>query len=123
MKNYKITIDGTSYNVQVEEVSGEVTEITKPAPAPEPAEKVEDKPEPVKEPVNTENAVESPMPGTILDVKVAVGDKVEKNQVLVILEAMKMENEIVTPNAGTVTAIHVEKGSIVKTHAPLVTVS
>ena len=53
------------------------------------------------------------MPGTIVDVKVNVGDSVERAQVVVIMEAMKMENEIVAPVAGTVQAIRVKKGDSV----------
>ena len=53
--------------------------------------------------------VTSPMPGNILDIKVNVGDRVEANQCVVVLEAMKMENEIVTPSAGTVASVNVTK--------------
>ena len=53
------------------------------------------------------------MPGTIVDVKVNVGDSVERAQVVIIMEAMKMENEIVAPVAGTVQAIRVKKGDSV----------
>ncbi len=55
--------------------------------------------------------VTAPMPGTILDIKVSVGDVVKENQVLAVLEAMKMENEIVAPRAGTITAIPAMKGA------------
>ena len=57
--------------------------------------------------------MKAPMPGTIVDVKVNVGDSVERAQVVVIMEAMKMENEIVAPVAGTVQAIRVKKGDSV----------
>jgi biotin carboxyl carrier protein len=53
------------------------------------------------------------MPGTILDVKVNVGDTVENGQVLLILEAMKMENEIMAPAGGKVVAINASKGASV----------
>jgi len=53
------------------------------------------------------------MPGTILDIRVNQGDTVNKGQVLLILEAMKMENEIVAPNDGTVASINVSKGASV----------
>mgnify|MGYP000488445335 CR=1 FL=1 len=55
-------------------------------------------------------AVKAPMPGNILDVKVAAGASVKAGDVLVILEAMKMENEIVAPQDGTVASINVNKG-------------
>jgi biotin carboxyl carrier protein len=63
------------------------------------------------------------MPGTILDIKVSVGQQVAANDVLVVLEAMKMENDIVTATAGTVAAIHVNKGDSVDTGALLVSIS
>ena len=62
------------------------------------------------------------MPGTVLDIKVAEGDKVETGQVLLILEAMKMENEISAPAAGTVKAIHVSKGAAVNPGDVLITI-
>lgn len=57
--------------------------------------------------------VKAPMPGSIIEVKVAVGDQVNEDDVLVILEAMKMENEVTSPSAGTVAQIMVNKGSTV----------
>ena len=67
--------------------------------------------------------VNSPMPGTILDVKVAVGQAVKEGDLVVILEAMKMENEIYAPCAGTVAQVLTSKGATVDTGAPLVTIS
>jgi len=53
------------------------------------------------------------MPGTVLDIKVNVGDSVSNGDVLMILEAMKMENEIMAPTAGKVASINVNKGASV----------
>lgn len=61
-------------------------------------------------------SIKSPMPGTILDIKVNVGAKVKKGQLLIVLEAMKMENEIFAPIDGVVTQINVTKGSNVSTN-------
>jgi len=59
--------------------------------------------------------VRAMMPGKVVDVLVKVGDQVEREQGLVIIEAMKMENEIRAPRAGTVTAVQVAAGQTVKT--------
>lgn len=67
-----------------------------------------------------EGTLSAPMPGKILEVKVAVGDEVRQGTPLVILEAMKMENELKSPVDGTVAAIHVEAGSSVDKKATLI---
>ena len=63
------------------------------------------------------------MPGTILDVKVAVGQAVKEGELVCILEAMKMENEIYAPCSGSVAQVLVTKGASVDTGTPLVTIS
>ena len=68
-------------------------------------------------------AVKAPMPGNILDVKVAAGASVKAGDVLVILEAMKMENEIVAPQDGTVASINVNKGDTVNSGDVLVSMN
>lgn len=64
-------------------------------------------------------SINSPMPGTILDIRVNVGAMVKKGQVLLVLEAMKMENDIVAPSDGVVTQISVTKGATVATNDSL----
>lgn len=101
MKTYKVNVNGTQYMVEIELIDG-AQAASAPAAAPAPA--------PVSAGGET---VKSPMPGTILDVKVKVGDKVEEGQLLMILEAMKMENEIMAPVSGTVASVNVSAGSAV----------
>jgi acetyl/propionyl-CoA carboxylase alpha subunit len=55
----------------------------------------------------------APIPGKVVRVHVAVGDRVAAGQALVVLEAMKMENELTAEQAGEVVAIHVEAGQTV----------
>lgn len=123
MKNYTITVNGTPYNVTVEEgtSSAPVTQAAPVAPVAAPA------PAATSAPASTGSAgsvkVESPMPGTILDVKTVVGATVEHGQVLCILEAMKMENDIVAPQAGTVASISVNKGDSVEAGQVIITLN
>ena len=64
--------------------------------------------------------IESPMPGSIMKVLVKKGDKVEKGQVVLVLEAMKMENDVVAENSGTVSKVLVEAGSFVQAGSPMI---
>lgn len=67
-----------------------------------------------------EYTVRSPMPGLIIDVKVAVGDAVAAGSTVVVMEAMKMQNALLAESAGTVTEVHVRPNDTVDSHAPLV---
>ena len=67
-------------------------------------------------------AVNAPMPGTILKVNVAQGQAVKEGDVLCVLEAMKMENDIIAPKSGTVTQVVVAKGASVSSGDPLVVI-
>ena len=124
MKSYRITVNGTVYDVQVEETSG----ASAPAPAAAPVQSAAPAPAPAAAPAPAPAAsgsgtpVTAPMPGNILDIKVNVGDSVKENQVVIILEAMKMENEIITSVAGKVTGINVTKGQTVASGDTLITV-
>ena len=134
--NYIVTVNGEKYDVEVERVGGgssplsrrpmertarprEAAPVAQSAPVPQAAT-----PAPAAAPAaaGSAGAVVSPMPGTILEVKVKEGDAVSVGQVVVILEAMKMETEIVSEVAGSVSAIRVKKGDAVDTDAVLVEV-
>ena len=116
MKKYNVTVNGTTYEVLVEEVGGVATAPVAPvvtaAPAvPAPAAA----PAPKAAPAGAEGAIKvnAPMPGTILKIEVAVGQAVKKGDTLCILEAMKMENAIPAPEDGTVASLNVQKGASV----------
>ena len=113
MKKYKVNVNGTSYEIEIELMSEtEASSAKSAAPA-----------APAQAPAAGEGEkIASPMPGTILDIKVNVGDTVKKGQVLMILEAMKMENEIMAGADGQVTSIGVTKGASVQTGDMLCTI-
>ncbi|MEX0609267.1 MAG: acetyl-CoA carboxylase biotin carboxyl carrier protein subunit [Balneolaceae bacterium] len=69
--------------------------------------------------VAAEGLLKAPMPGKILEILVSEGDAVEKNQPLVILEAMKMENELKAPISGTVASVFTEVGQSLEKNSPL----
>jgi len=118
MRKFNITVNGTSYDVEVEEIKEGM-----PAPAPRvaapaaPAAKpAAPKAAPVAKPAAAPagaTTVEAPMPGNIWKVIAKEGQEVKSGDVLIILEAMKMENEIVAPADGVVASIHVAEGAAV----------
>lgn len=118
MKRYQITVNGQAYDVTVEELSGGQSISTQTSVSSSPV-----KPVPTESKAAGEGvSVSAPMAGTILDVKVSVGDTAKAGEPLVILEAMKMENEIVSPKDGKVTSVLVKKGDAVCANDILATV-
>lgn len=119
MKRYTITVNGTAYDVTVDEADGAA-----PAAAAAPAAKP-DAPKKAAAPAAAagSSSINAPMRGTIVDVKVKVGDKVTNGTVIAVLEAMKMENDIVADKDGVVASICVNKGEAVETGAPVVTLN
>lgn len=141
MKEYKYKIDGNNYEVAINEVNDTTAKVTvngveytvewekpveekpvvkvqpvvaKPAAAPAPAA------QPAAAAPVKGNAIKTPLPGVIIDVKVNIGDTVAKGQTVVVLEAMKMENNINADRDGKVVAIQVAKGDTVADGAVLV---
>lgn len=125
MKNYTITVNGTPYNVTVEEGTSSAAPVASaPASAPAAAPAPQAAPKAAPAPAAAGSVkVDAPMPGNILDVKVSNGTAVKAGQVLVILEAMKMENEIVAPQDGTVASINVNKGDTVEAGQTIITLA
>ena len=111
MKKYKVTVNGTAYEIELEEITGAVPAA---APAAAPAA-----PAPVAAAPAGGEKITAPMPGNILAVNVAQGAAVKKGDVLMVLEAMKMENEIMCPCDGTVVSVNTSKGASVETGALL----
>ena len=101
MKRYNITVNGTAYDVTVEETDGSAA------------------------PAGAQGGVKinAPMPGTIVDVKLAVGAKVTNGTVIAVLEAMKMENDVVASCDGTIASINVTKGQSVETGTLIATIN
>ena len=119
MKNYTITVNGTVYDVTVEEGTGSGA-----APAAAPKKAAPKKSAPAPKAAASGGAqgavkVNAPMPGKILSVKASAGQAVKKGDVILILEAMKMENEVVAPQDGTVASINVAAGDSVEAGAVL----
>lgn len=120
MKNLRITVNGTSYDVQVEELGAGSTVAPAPVVA-APAAPVAT-PAPAASSA-TGTPVTAPMPGVVLDIKVSAGQTVKKGDCVVILEAMKMENEIFAPVDGKVASVVASKGQNVDSGATLITIS
>lgn len=114
MKKFHITVNGNAYEVEVEEIGAAAPAAAVAAPAAAPAAAVA--------PAGG-TVITCPMPGTIIDIKVAAGQAVTEGQILVIFEAMKMENEIVAPCAGTVASINVNKGDAVDSGSVLLSLN
>ena len=111
MKKYRVNVNGTVFEVEIEEMTGAPAA---PAVAPAPAAPAA--------PAGGEK-ITAPMPGTILAVNVTSGSAVKKGDVLMILEAMKMENEILAPQDGTVASVNVNKGDTVNSGDVLVSMN
>ena len=125
MRNFIVNVNGVSYKIEVEEVLAEEAAVVKTVPTAPVAPTAPTAPTAPVAPTAPANGqkVESPMPGTILDVRVKVGDSVKQGDVVMILEAMKMENEIVAPQDGTVASVNVNKGDTVEAGQTLVSLN
>jgi glutaconyl-CoA/methylmalonyl-CoA decarboxylase subunit gamma len=142
MKEYKYTIDGKEYDVQIGDIVENTADVTvngepfkvEMTPEEEPEKKKVTLGQPAAAEAGSEegttpatganaaNAIKAPLPGTIIEVSVNVGDEVKAGDTVVVLEAMKMANNIEAEKDGKVTAVFVKTGQAVMEEAPLVVV-
>ena len=152
MNKYQYKVQGVDYEVEVEEVEGNIAKVnvngipfevelqkpinaakhptmTKPkveapkpaAPSPIPTPATAPKPA-AAAPAGAGSPIKAPLPGTIIDIKVSVGQQVSVGDVVLVLEAMKMQNNIEAEFAGTVTSITVKQGDTVMEGSVLMTI-
>lgn len=126
MKKFNVTVNGTTYEVEVEEVkaAGGAPKAAAPAPKAAPAPAPKAAPAPAAAPKVAagagEHSIDAPMPGKVVKLVAAEGAAVKAGDVLLILEAMKMQNEITADADGTVKKFNVAAGQSVKAHESLV---
>ena len=128
MKTFNVTVNGKSYEVQVEEVKSNQPASKAPsapkaattAPAPTPAPVVAPTPQAAPTVAAGANTVNAPMPGKVIAVAVTVGQTVKKGDLLLTLEAMKMENEIFAQDDAVVSEVLVEAGQTVPAGGPMI---
>lgn len=140
MKEYKYTIEGKEYKVEIGEIVDNIAHVTvngesfkvEMEPEAEPEKKKVVLGQPSKESasaestpaanINTSNAIKAPLPGVITSIEVEVGQEVKAGDTVVVLEAMKMANNIEAEKDGKVTAICIKQGESVLEDAPLVVI-
>lgn len=136
MKKYNITVNGITYEVVVEETSGTVSAegiessapVYTPAPTPvKTAAPVQKPSEPAAKPAASGGSgsikISAPMPGTILKINVSLGQTIKKDDLVCVLEAMKMENEIFAAEGGTVASINASQGASVNSGDVIITLN
>lgn len=118
MKNYRITVNGTAYDVAVEELGASAAPVAAPTPVAAAPVAPAAPAAPVQAPAagGAEGSVKvaAPMPGKILAIKANPGQAVKRGDTIIILEAMKMENEITAPEDGTIASVNVAVGDSVE---------
>lgn len=142
MKEYEYTINGNKYEVAINSINDNIANVV--VNGEEYEVQMEKEPEPVKKKVvvrpvaqpeaetasaptstnkvDLNNAVKSPLPGVITEIKVKVGDEVKAGDTVVVLEAMKMANNLDAEKSGKVTAVLVKEGESVMEDTPLVVI-
>ena len=124
MRKFNITVNGKTYEVDVEEVGGVQNTAPAPAAPATPAPAVAPAPAAPKATGSMgATKVTAPMPGTVVSIKVNVGDKVESGTLVAVLEAMNMENEIFAGADGVIASINANAGDSVNTGDVLVSIN
>lgn len=127
IKAYRVNVNGKVYEVEVEEITAGGQQTVAAAPAPTKPAPVAPAPAPAPTPAPAPKAaatgeiVEAPMPGTIVDIKVKVGDTVKEGDLVAVIEAMKMETDLFSTKSGVVTAVNAGKGASVNTGDAIIT--
>ena len=112
-ESVELEVNGTPYSVELEQKEKKsISKIKRQTTVVAP-QAMSESPKPVTKTSSSAGAVNSPLPGVVLDIKVKVGDTVKKGETIIILEAMKMENNIQSTADGTVAKVSVEKGASV----------
>ena len=125
MKKFNVTVNGTTYEVEVEEVkSAGASHAPAPKVAPAPAPKPAAAPAPVAAAPKVaagagEHSIDAPMPGKVIKLVATEGQAVKAGDVILVLEAMKMQNEIAADADGTLKKFNVAAGQSVKAHESL----
>lgn len=124
---YVVTLNGKNYEVEVNETEAVVTNVSDavyaPAPVAAPAAPVAEAAPAAPQAVSAQGTnIVAPMPGSIVNINVSVGQTVKAGDVLIILEAMKMENDITAPCDGVVKQVVTTKGSTVNTDDVLIVI-
>ena len=123
IRKFRIKIDGKVFEAEVEEIGGEkeqISTVRQPPASTPPKEVTPTQTAPVTN--ASGNTITAPMPGKVITLKVSKGQKINKGDVILILEAMKMEQEIKSALEGTVSDIMVSEGEIVKKEQSLVVI-
>lgn len=116
MRKFIVNVNGTSYEIEVEETTGKQVSAKADTSSEPKSVPLKDS-EPIGKPEGGNASgyiVECPMPGTILEIKIRIGDNIKRGDVLFILEAMKMENEIIADQDGIIADILVNQGNTVE---------
>ena len=121
MRKFQVTVNGNTYEVEVEEVGGSFSPLATPVVA-APVAQPKAAPAAAAVPANAAKVV-APMPGKIVDVKVSVGQQIKEGDLVAILEAMKMENEVFASASGTVASVNVSSGAMVEANDVIVSIN